>query len=116
MNGKITFPDFEEKNGKCQLNICWIFMSLFIIPIMHEDVQIKLFRFSLEGIALDWYRSLPNASIISLADFHAAFHVFCKEYFPAKLLYPECCHEFNLLNEEQNIHEDFTVIRRYLSL
>jgi hypothetical protein len=49
------------------------------LQIVHEDVQIKLFGFSLEGIARDWYRSLPIASINSLADFHAAFHVFCKE-------------------------------------
>jgi hypothetical protein len=26
MNGKVAFPDFEEKIGKCQLNTCWIFM------------------------------------------------------------------------------------------
>jgi hypothetical protein len=70
------------------------------LQVAHEDVLIQLFYFSLEGIAHDCYRSLPIASIISLVDFHAAFHVFCKENFPAELLYPECCHEFNLLNEE----------------
>jgi hypothetical protein len=42
------------------------------LQIVHEDVQIKLFGYSLEGIARDWYRSLPNASISSLANFHAA--------------------------------------------
>jgi hypothetical protein len=80
------------------------------LEIIHEDVQINLFSFSLEGIARDWYWSLPIASIISLADFHAAFHVFCKDKFPVDLLYPECCHEFNLLNEELNIHEDFAAV------
>jgi hypothetical protein len=43
------------------------------LQIVHEDVQIRLFRFSLEGIARDWYRSLPLSSVISLADFHACF-------------------------------------------
>jgi hypothetical protein len=80
------------------------------LEIVHEDVQIKLFSFSLEGIARDWYRSLPISSIISLTDFHAAFHVFCKDKFPADLLYPERCHEFNLLNKELNIHEDFVPV------
>jgi hypothetical protein len=80
------------------------------LEIVHEDVQIKLFGFSLEGISRDWYRSLPVASIISLADFHAAFHLFCQDIFSADLLYPECCHDFNLLNKDPNIHEDFVAV------
>lgn len=77
------------------------------LQVVHEDVQIQLFRFSLEGIALDWYWSLPIASINSLADFHAAFHVFSKGIFSADFLFPECCHEFNLLYKDPNIREDF---------
>jgi hypothetical protein len=77
------------------------------LEIVHEDVQIKLSRYSLEGIALDWCQSLPIASINSLADFHTAFHLFCKGIFSVDLLYPECCHDFNLLNKDPNIHEDF---------
>jgi hypothetical protein len=89
------------------------------LQIVHEDVQIRLFCFSLEGIARDWYRSLPNASVSSLADFHVAFHVFCKDHFPADLLFPECCHEFNLSKvdlqeeyaaEENTLHHDHEVI------
>jgi len=78
------------------------------IEIVHEDVQIKLFEFSLEGIAHDWCRSLPVASIISLADFHAAFHLFWKEIFSTDLLYPECCHEFHLLTKDLDSHEEYT--------
>jgi hypothetical protein len=69
------------------------------LQVVHEDVQIRLFFFSLEGIARDWYQSFPIASISSLVDFHAAFHVFCKGIFPADLLYPQCCHEFQLLTK-----------------
>jgi hypothetical protein len=83
------------------------------LEIVHEDVQIKLFKFSLEGIALDWCRSLPSASVSSLADFHAAFHVFCKDHFPDDLLYPQCCHEFYLLNKDPNTHEDKHVSFEY---
>jgi hypothetical protein len=72
------------------------------LEIVHEDVQIKLFKFSLEGTALDWCQSLPSASVSSLADFHAAFHLFCKEIYSADLLYPECCHDFNLLNKKSD--------------
>jgi hypothetical protein len=42
---------------------------------------------SLEGIARDWYRSLPITSINSLADFHVAFHVFCKGIFSDDFLF-----------------------------
>jgi hypothetical protein len=80
------------------------------LQVGHADVQIKLSRFSLEGIACDWYRSLPIASIISLADFHVSFHFFCKGIFLANLLYPECCHEFYLLNKDSKIYEEFSTV------
>jgi hypothetical protein len=44
------------------------------LQVVHEDVYIWLFSFSLERISHDWYQSLPIASIISLADFHVAFN------------------------------------------
>ena len=80
------------------------------LRVVHEDVQIRLFSLSLEGIAHDWYRSLPLSSVNSLADFHASFHVFCKDKFSDDFLYPECCHEFNLLNKELDIHEEYAAI------
>jgi hypothetical protein len=80
------------------------------IGIVHEDIQIKFFRHSLEGISLDWCRSLPSANIISLAYFHASFHVFCKDQFSNDFLYPKCCHEFNLLNKELDTHEEYVVV------
>jgi hypothetical protein len=89
------------------------------MEIVHEDVKIKLFKFSLEGIGLDWCRSLPDASINSLAEFHSAFHVFCKDHFSVDLLFPDCCHEFNLSKselqeeyaaEENTLHHDQEII------
>jgi hypothetical protein len=64
------------------------------LQIIHEDVKIKFFKYSLEGIALDWCRSLPASSIHSLASFHYAFHLFCKDEFPAESLFEDCCDEF----------------------
>jgi hypothetical protein len=84
------------------------------LQVVHEDVQIRLFCFSLEGIARDWYRSLPYASINSLEDFHAAFHVFCKDHFPNDLLYPECCHEFHLLTKDSDVNEEYVVTENTL--
>ena len=89
------------------------------LEIVHEDVKIKLFKFSLEGIGLDWCRSLPDASINSLAGFHSAFHEFCKDHFSVDLLFPDCCHEFNLSKselqgeyaaEENTLHHDQEII------
>jgi hypothetical protein len=45
-----------------------------------------------------------------LADFHAVFHVFCKDQFSNDFLYPECCHEFKLLNKELDTHEEYVAI------
>jgi hypothetical protein len=57
------------------------------LQIVNEDVHIKIFKYSLEGISCDWCQSLPVASINSLTGFHAAFNLFCKEYFSVSHLY-----------------------------
>ena len=49
------------------------------LQIMHEHVHINLFRYSLEGAARDWCRSLLAPSVNSLEGFHASFHSFFKE-------------------------------------
>jgi hypothetical protein len=78
------------------------------LQVVHEDVQIWLLCFSLEGIARDWYWSLPIASINSLADFHVSFHVFFKGISLADFLFSElCCCEFNFLYKDPNICEYF---------
>jgi hypothetical protein len=46
MIGTIAFPDFEEKSGKCQLNTCWIFMTLFI----GFRSYMRMFRLNFSGI------------------------------------------------------------------
>jgi hypothetical protein len=79
--------------------------------ITHEDVQIKLFRYSLKGAALEWCRSLPAASIRSLTGFHTAFNSFCKDYYPADGLFENCCEEFSSLQEasagpEDQVHDE----------
>jgi hypothetical protein len=62
--------------------------------IVHEDVKIKLFRYSLKGATLDWCRSLPASSINSLASFHDTFNIFYKEKFSAESLFENCCDVF----------------------
>ena len=67
------------------------------LNIDHEDVLIKMFIFSLEGHAHEWFRTLPVASIHSLNGFHIAFNNHCKQGYGNDLLYEECCMEFELL-------------------
>ena len=59
------------------------------LKIIHEDVLIKLFPYSLDGEARDWCRSLSVACITSLRHFHATFRLFCKDKFAANFLYQE---------------------------
>jgi hypothetical protein len=49
-----------------------------------------------------------------LVDFHAVFHVFCKDHFPDDILYPECCHEFHLLTKDSDVHEEYAAIENTL--
>ena len=67
------------------------------LNIDHEDVLIKMFRFSLEGHAREWCRTLPVVSIQSLNDFHIAFNNHCKQGYGNDLLYEECCMAFEIL-------------------
>jgi hypothetical protein len=68
---------------------------------VHEDVLIKLFKFSLEGNAREWCQSLPAVSIHSLKDFHVAFNSYYEKIYSADLLFPECCHEEEIVPSEK---------------
>jgi len=61
---------------------------------VHEDVLIKMFKFSLEEHAREWYQSLLAASIHSLKDFHVAFNSYYEKIYLADLIFDNCCKEF----------------------
>ena len=65
------------------------------LHVVHEDVKIKLFIFSLKGATLDWCRNLPKASITCLRDFHDAFNSIQKDRYPVEFFFPRCCHHFD---------------------
>jgi hypothetical protein len=60
---------------------------------VHQDVLMKMFRFSLEGDARDWFYSLPPGSISSLEQFHAVFNAHCQRYYPSDLIFHNCCED-----------------------
>jgi len=72
------------------------------LGIIHEDVLLKMFRYSLEGKAREWCRSLPPSSFSSLKDFHTAFHSYCKRIYPAKCLLNNCCEQFEFKSSLNN--------------
>jgi hypothetical protein len=76
--------------------------------IHHEDVLMKMFMYSLEGEARQWYRSLPISSLSSLKDFHAIFHSYCKRIYPVELLLHDCCEQIKSLstNDWENFSDE----------
>jgi hypothetical protein len=72
------------------------------LDVYHEDVLMKMFVFSLEGDAREWYRSLPPSSISSLKEFHRVFHHRCERYFSREILLEGCCEEFH--SHIQNVY------------
>ena len=85
------------------------------LDIHHEDVLLKMFMYSLEGIARRWYWSLPISSISSIKYFHVVFYVYCKRIYSVDLLLEDCDEQFNikksLINNDQKsftkeIHEE----------
>jgi hypothetical protein len=103
---EVSLPKFQGEEWKEPTEHLLDFHDfIHQIHIVHEDVHINLFRYSLEEIYRDWCRPLPVASISSLTSFHAAFNSFCKEYFPAERLFEGCCNEFYLLHKDYSSHE-----------
>ena len=95
--GNIAFEIWGKNHDHLGEHLLEFHKCMHRINIDHEDVLIKMFRFSLEGHAREWCRTLLVASIHSLNDFHIAFNNHCKQGYGNDLLYEECCMEFDLL-------------------
>jgi hypothetical protein len=74
-----------------KFHICMLEHGFF-----HEDVWIKMFKFSLEEDAHEWCQSLPAASIHSLKDFHDAFNSYYEKIYPTHLIFYGCCKKLAL--------------------
>jgi hypothetical protein len=89
-------PRFAEKKGDNPSDHLIRFHQCMIqLDINHEDVLMKMFVFSLEGDAREWYRYLPPSSISSLKKFHTVFHHRCERFFAREILLEGCCEEFH---------------------
>jgi hypothetical protein len=96
-------PRFAEKKGDNPSDHLIRFHQCMIqLDINHEDVLMKMFVFSLEGDAREWYRSLPPSSISSLKEFHTVFHHRCERFFAREILLEGCCEEFH--SHIQNVY------------
>ena len=71
----------------------------------HEDVLIKMFRFYLEEHAHEWCQSLPAASIHYL-EFHTVFHHHFQRFYPIDLLFVNCCEEYELHGDIEDIDRE----------
>jgi hypothetical protein len=57
-------PRFREENWEMPVEFLLDFHECILkLKVIHEDVIIKLFTYSLDGVARDWCRSLPVAYI-----------------------------------------------------
>jgi hypothetical protein len=63
------------------------------LDLHYEDVLMKMFMYSLEGDARQWYRALPSSSIYSLKEFHETL-INIVEDVSQLSLFENCCEEF----------------------
>ena len=63
--------------------------------IFLEDVQMKLFKYSLDEDVRVWYETIPHGIISSLRSFHIAFNHYCKRLYPLNALFEDCSVYFN---------------------
>ena len=92
------------------LDFCECMLKLKVI---HEDVLIKLFTYSLDGAAHDWCRSL---SFFFTKKFSCYLHLFSKEEFSVDFLYQECCYEFDLLSKGSYSHIEYAHVEEYVTV
>jgi hypothetical protein len=77
--------------------------------IHHEDVLMKMFMYSLEGDARQWYWPLPYSGISSSKRFHIAFNDYCRRFYPAKYLFESCGEEFKLYTQQSESSSSMNV-------
>lgn len=88
-------PRFRGEDWKVPTEFLLNFHECMLkLKVIHEDVMIKLFRYSFEGKSHDQCRSLSPSSISSLQEFHTVFHHHCKIFYPIDLLFEKCSKEF----------------------
>jgi hypothetical protein len=90
----------EEKEDNPSQHLVTFHQCMDQLGILHEDVLMKMFMYSLKGDAREWYFSLPASSICSLRDFHVAFNKHCKRYYSADILLEDCCEQFESCNQQ----------------
>jgi hypothetical protein len=90
----------EEKEDNPSQHLVTFHQCMDQLGILHEDVLMKMFMYSLKGDAREWYFSLPASSICSLRDFHVAFNKHCKRYYSADILLEYCCEQFESCNQQ----------------
>ena len=66
----------------------------------------KMFMYSLDGDAREWYFSLPPSIISSFKDFHTVFHKHYKRYFSAEFFFENFCEEYELHDETKDIDKE----------
>jgi hypothetical protein len=72
---KDLLPRFYEGKDDIPIEHVHEFHALMQqLDMHHEDILMKMFMYSLEGNARQWYRILPASSISSLKDFHDVFY------------------------------------------
>jgi hypothetical protein len=79
------------------------------LGVLHEDVLMKMFMYSLEGDSRQWYMSLPPSIISSLKYFHVVFHAYCKRIYHVEILLEHCCEHMEFERSPRNRdQEDFS--------
>lgn len=113
---EVSIPRISGQDWEVLAKFLWDFHDwIHRLHFIHEDIKIKLFRYSLEGAALNWCRDLLRANITYLKEFHDAFNSFYKDRYLVECISPECCYQFDKQvesNDEQDIYNESMVISK----
>ena len=85
-------PRFRGSKYECPSDHLLIFHKfMFEHDFFHDNILINMFMLYLEEHDREWCQSLPDASIHSLKEFHTILHHHYKIFYPADLVFKNCC-------------------------
>jgi hypothetical protein len=98
---------YEGKNDSPFEHVLGFHDLIQQLDIQHEDIRMKLFMYSLQGDARNWYHSLDLSSLSLLEEFHATFNIHCQKFYSFELICHSCFEEYT--DHVQDIVDSYEV-------
>ena len=82
---------------------------IHLLGVAYENFLMKMFMYSLDADAREWFRSLAIGTIYSLKELHEAFHYYSQGLYSSELLLENFCEEFKFCIHNDKVDSSSTI-------